>query len=43
MGRIGEVGARESFQVRMGWACENLFVWDDRILGGFVNMMLVRA
>jgi hypothetical protein len=43
MGRIGEVGARESFQVRMGWACGNLFVWDSRILGGFANLMLVRA
>jgi hypothetical protein len=43
MGRIGEVGVRESFQVCMGWACGNLFVWDDRILGGFLSMMLVRV
>jgi hypothetical protein len=43
MGRIGEVGIRESFQARMGWACGNLFVWDGRILGGFLSMILVRA
>jgi hypothetical protein len=43
MGRIGEVGVWESFQVRMGWACGNIFVWDGRILGGSLSMMLVRA
>jgi hypothetical protein len=39
MGRIGEVGVRELFQARMGWACENIFVWDIRILGGSLSMM----
>jgi hypothetical protein len=43
MGRLGEVGARESFQARMGWACGNLLVWGGRILGGFLSMILVRA
>jgi hypothetical protein len=38
-----EVGIRESFQVRMGWACGNIFVWDGRILGGSLSMMSVRA
>jgi hypothetical protein len=43
MGRIGVVGVRESFQVRMGWDCGNLFVWVSRILGGSVSLILVRA
>jgi hypothetical protein len=43
MGRFGEVGAREPFLVRMGWACGSLFVWGGRILEGLLSLIQVRA
>jgi hypothetical protein len=43
MGRIEEVGGRESFLARMGWVYGNLFVWVGRILGGSSSMIPVKA
>jgi hypothetical protein len=39
MDRFGENSAQVLSPVHMGWACENLFAWGGRILGGMSSLI----